>query len=121
MNEISIWADPANGVTVLSNLFIEQYMPRANGEFVKVYLYLLRSLSKAPPSFGPAKAADALDCTEKDILRALKYWEREGLLTLSFDEGSKLSGIRLLPVKENHPAPEQGKQNRKRRLPDEPS
>ena len=29
-------------VTVLTNNFIDNYMPGANGEFVKVYIYLLR-------------------------------------------------------------------------------
>ena len=28
-------------VTVLTNNFIDNYMPEANGEFVKVYIYLL--------------------------------------------------------------------------------
>ena len=32
-------------VTILSNTFIDNYMPEANGEFVKVYIYLLRALS----------------------------------------------------------------------------
>ena len=27
-------------VTILSNTFIDNYMPEANGEFVKVYIYL---------------------------------------------------------------------------------
>ena len=31
-------------VTVLTNNFIDNYMPGANGEFVKVYIYLLRPL-----------------------------------------------------------------------------
>ena len=29
-------------VTAVPDLFLEQYMPAANGEFVKVYLYLLK-------------------------------------------------------------------------------
>ena len=29
-------------VTVITNEFIDEYMPTANGEYVKVYLYLLR-------------------------------------------------------------------------------
>ena len=36
-------------VTILSNTFIDNYMPEANGEFVKVYIYvhspMLRFLS----------------------------------------------------------------------------
>ncbi len=30
-------------VTLIPNRFLDEYMPRANGEFVKIYLYLLRS------------------------------------------------------------------------------
>ena len=63
-----------NDATILSNIFIDRFMPKANGEFVKVYIYLLRSLSQAPVSFSLAQMADRLLCTERDILRALKYW-----------------------------------------------
>lgn len=69
-------------VTVLSNIFIDNYMPRANGEFVKVYIFLLRMLGDDHASFSLEHMADRLFCTEGDILRALKYWEKEGLLTL---------------------------------------
>lgn len=73
--------NPANRkVTVLENEFIDRYMPRANGEYVKVYLLLLRHLDESASLPAPSKLADLLDCTEKDILRALNYWEKEGLL-----------------------------------------
>ena len=49
-------------VTILSNTFIDNYMPEANGEFVKVYIYLLRSLSNAPVSFSLEQMADRLLC-----------------------------------------------------------
>ena len=83
-------------VTLLSNTFIDFYMPEANGEFVKVYIYLLRSLSQAPVSFSLAQMADRLLCTERDILRALKYWAKQGLLSLDFTDNKKLCGIALL-------------------------
>ena len=67
-------------VTILSNTFIDNYMPEANGEFVKVYIYLLRALSSAPVSFSLEQMADRLLCTERDILRALKYRMRFPLL-----------------------------------------
>ena len=28
--------------TSVSNIFMDEYMPRANGEFIKIYLHLLR-------------------------------------------------------------------------------
>ena len=82
-------------VTTLSNFFIDRYMPKANGEFVKVYIYLLRMLENTKTSFGLAQMADSLFCTEGDILRALKYWENEGLLSVLYKE-EQLAGITLL-------------------------
>lgn len=63
--------------TLVSNLFIDQYMAGANGEYVKVYLYLLRHAGK-PFSLG--EIADALHYTEGDVKRAIAYWEKAGVL-----------------------------------------
>jgi DnaD/phage-associated family protein len=95
--------------TLISNQFIDQYMPRANGEFVKVYLYLVRILSGTEVSFSLEETADRLLCTEKDILRALKYWEKEKLVSLRFTSDKKLNGILLLspePTQEAAPVTE---------------
>lgn len=94
-------------VTVLSNSFIDNYMPEANGEFVKVYIYLLRSLSGNPVSFSLEQMADRLLCTERDILRALKYWAKLNLLSLDYTPDKKLSGICMLnPNASSAPADE---------------
>lgn len=67
---------PAN-VTVVSNEFIDQYMAAANGEYVKVFLYLLRHERE---DLDLASIADALNHTEADVKRALAYWKRTGVL-----------------------------------------
>ena len=85
-------------VTVLSNYFIDRYMPEANGEFVKVYIYLVRMLSSAPVSFSLEKMADSLLCTERDIIRALKYWSKQALISLDYNNAKTLCGIRILPL-----------------------
>lgn len=85
--------------TLLSNIFIDDYMPEANGEFVKVYIYLLRTLSNSPVSFSLEEMADRLLCTERDILRGLKYWSRQELLALDFTENRVLSNITILAPK----------------------
>ena len=82
-------------VTILSNTFIDNYMPEANGEFVKVYIYLLRALSSAPVSFSLEQMADHFFCTERDIIRALKYWEKEKLLTLTYRNNEDIADIIL--------------------------
>lgn len=93
-------------VTLLSNIFIDDYMPEANGEFVKVYIYLLRALSTTPVSFSLEEMADHLLCTERDILRALKYWARQELLALDFTDDKSLRAIALLPPRSKAPASE---------------
>ncbi len=85
MGEIIIQNIPTTGVTTIPNWFLEQYMPAANGEFVKVYLLLLHTISQGK-SFSLVDMADALSCTERDIMRALQYWEKAGLLKLSVND-----------------------------------
>lgn len=85
--------------TCISNLFLDYYMPKANGEYVKVYLYLLRALQNPSLELSVTLLADALDHTEGDILRALKYWEKEGILTLEYQKSKELAGIELLEIK----------------------
>lgn len=69
-----------HGVTVISNEFIDKHMAGANGEYVKVYLCILRNGGAVSSA---AKLADELNSTEADVRRALVYWERAGLLELS--------------------------------------
>lgn len=94
MDGISVYSEDT-GTTLVPNEFIDYYMPRANGTFVKVYLYLLRCLTAPEASFGISVIADALEETEKDILRALRYWERENVLSLTWNEQNDISGIKL--------------------------
>lgn len=96
MSLISLQNSSELGVTILSNRFIDNFMPRANGEFVKVYIYLLRAVSSSPSSFSLEHMADRLFCTERDIFRALKYWEGEKILSLTYTTDRQLSGITLL-------------------------
>ena len=75
--------------------FIDRYMTGANGEFVKTYLLLLRLSGEG--SVSVSVLADRLDQTEKDVRRALKYWEKAGLLSLRELDGEILSLRLLLP------------------------
>ena len=83
-------------VTVLTNNFIDNYMPEANGEFVKVYIYLLRLLSDASVPFSLEQMADHFFCTERDIVRALKYWEKVNLLTLTYRSNEDITDRQFL-------------------------
>ena len=69
-------------MTMLPNSFVDHYMANANGEFVKVYLFLLRHVEDAASSLSISMIADYLNNTENDVLRAFRYWESVGLLRL---------------------------------------
>lgn len=80
MKELKLTKYVQTNATVLDNEFIDHYMVRANGEYVKVYLLLLRHMNHSFGYLSVSELADLLECTEKDILRALRYWKSEGLL-----------------------------------------
>ena len=94
MSSFSINTTYPVDVTLLPNVFLDTYMPSANGEFVKIYLYLLRMAGRNA-DFSLAAVADALSCTEADVRRALRYWERTGLLLISGDPSGEMDGISL--------------------------
>ncbi len=81
----------ASDITLVPNHFLDEHMLQANGEFVKIYLYLLRCAPDSLPSLS--LLADKMSCTERDILRAVRYWEKEGLLKLGLDDEKKISDI----------------------------
>lgn len=87
--------------TQVPNRFIDEYMPHANGSFVKVYLYLLRQMGSGTATLTIEGMADMLSNTEADILRALHYWEKQGLLSISEKDGQP-EGICLLPFPETN-------------------
>ena len=61
--------------TPVENMFITEYMLRAPGDFVKVYLYALMT-----PRMSLSSMAKDLDMQEEDVERAFKYWARDGLV-----------------------------------------
>ena len=73
--------------------FIDHYLMDAPGEFVKIYLYLLRCMKSVDNSPSLSDVADKLNFTEKDVLRALKYWEKKKLLSLVYNSEKQLCGI----------------------------
>ncbi len=115
MSNISLHAEGVSDVTIVPNIFIDQFMPSANGAYVKVYLYLLRCFLGNHPELSISSIADRLEDTEKDILRALAYWEKLQLLTLIRNDQKDIISIHLVDLSKFQnravplatPAPEQ--------------
>ncbi len=96
MNKISLNTEGISDVTIVPNTFIDLFMPSANGAYVKVYLYLLRSFSNNNLEFAISTIADHLDNTEKDIIRALNYWEKQKLLRIERNYQKELTAIHMI-------------------------
>ncbi|MCR4590627.1 MAG: DnaD domain protein [Lachnospiraceae bacterium] len=91
---ISLYESGSNGHTKVSNHFIDHFMTNANEAQIKIYLYLLRSVSSGKDISLPL-IADRFNYTERDIIRSLIYWDKQGLITLDYDENRNVKGICL--------------------------
>ena len=96
MSTFRLQQDGVRNSTSVPNCFIEKFMPKAAGEFVKIYIYILKCLEENCCELSISRIADVFNDTEKDIIRALKYWDKKGLLTLTFE------GDILVSLKVNH-------------------
>lgn len=95
MGVLTIYQDSYTDSTVIPNRFIDEYMQAANDAQIKIYLYLIRMVSaRLDTSIGDI--ADKFNYTEKDVVRALKYWEKNRLLLLDYDEHRNITGIHLM-------------------------
>mgnify|MGYP002728735824 FL=1 len=68
--------------TCISNDFLDKYLGSANGDYIKVYLLMLRHKGE---QFTVTDAADALNLTDGDIERAVRYWEKQGVFKAGTD------------------------------------
>ena len=68
--------------TCISNDFLDKYLATANGDYIKVYLLMLRHKGE---QFTVTDAADALNLTDGDIERAVRYWEKQGVFKAGTD------------------------------------
>jgi len=99
MSQFKVYQEYSHDATLVSNIFIDQYMKDANDAQIKIYLYLLRILT-SNQNCSISDLADQFNYTEKDVLRALRYWEKCNLLSLDFDDSKALVGVRFLDIVE---------------------
>lgn len=93
MDTIRIRSCFTQDVTVISNDFLDRFLPESNGDFLKIYLYLLRTAGTRTEAITLSGIADRMNCTETDVDRALRYWEKEGVLSLVRNDAGGLDEI----------------------------
>lgn len=101
MNYIKLYTEEYDpGVTLVSNVFIDYFLKDANDAQVKIYLYLIRHISNHKP-FTISNIADEFNHTEKDVIRALSYWEQKQVLSLEYDGSDNIIGIEFHELNED--------------------
>ncbi len=68
--------------TPVSNIFIDKFMPKARGEFVKVYLLGLKYCVSGELGVSSQIMASTLHLLETDVLNAWNYWNDENLIKM---------------------------------------
>ena len=98
MNTIQLHTDMPRNITMIPNAFLDHYMSGANGEFLKIYLYLLRWAGCPDAAITTSSIADFFNLTESDVKRALRFWEQEQLLQISWNPDQTIAALCLRPV-----------------------
>lgn len=65
----------------VSNAFLDRYLSSARGDFIKVYLYCLKS-GYSNNNISIDNISTSLNLLQTDIMKALEYWEEEGVMRL---------------------------------------
>ena len=94
MSRLTLYKDNLTDSTIVSNHFIDEYMKDANDAQIKVYLYLLRMMNSNLPT-SISDIVDKFNHTEKDVIRALTYWEKRNLLRLDYDDKGEICGLHM--------------------------
>ncbi|MFL0195090.1 DnaD domain protein [Clostridium sp. WILCCON 0269] len=68
--------------TPVNNIFIDKFMPKARGEFVKVYLLGLKYCKSGELGVNSQIMANTLHLLETDVLNAWNYWNDENVLKI---------------------------------------
>jgi ABC-type dipeptide/oligopeptide/nickel transport system permease component len=92
-------------VTPVENLFILEFMLKAPGDFVKVYLYGLKQCYHPNASENTLEAfSHALGLEKTLIQNAFHYWSRQGILSYSEDQehGLQIQYYNIKDVLYNH-------------------
>lgn len=70
-------------ITPLENMFIQQYLVKSPGDYVKIYIFCLNSCYYPDGSnITYDSIASALKLSRDDVQRALRYWSRLGIMTV---------------------------------------
>lgn len=88
-----------DGYTVLDNRFLNEFLPQATGEDVKVYLFGLSLCANPNVEENNLDTISKVLClTEDEVIRSFSYWQEVGLVQIASRNPLQ---IKYLPVRAN--------------------
>ncbi len=90
--------NPFEGLTAISNVFIDNYFGSVNPTYIMVYLYLYRHSQSGMPEMQ--QVSRDLNLLESDIVNSLRFWHKEGIIRLNETEGIE---VEFLPIEPKEP------------------
>ena len=94
MSEINLNVTVNTNATIISNAFIERFINDANASHIRFYLYLMY-YSKNHRSFSIGNACDFLDDSERDVIRSINYWEKQGVFKVTRTDKNTITSISI--------------------------
>lgn len=84
-------SDDNLATTTIENIFINEYMPKANGDYVKIYLFgLKQATNHQSVTIDNRDLAKNFSLTEGDVIAAWKYWEDQKILKVEYIGSEKI-------------------------------
>lgn len=77
-----VFKSRGSNYTPVSNIFIDKFMPKARGEFVKVYLLGLKYCVSGELGVSSQIMAGVLHLLETDVVNAWNYWNEENVIRM---------------------------------------
>lgn len=94
MSEINLNVTVNTNATIISNAFIERFINDANASHIRFYLYLMY-YSKNHRNFSISNACDFLDDSERDVIRSINYWEKQGVFKVTRTDKNTITSISI--------------------------
>ena len=89
-----------NASTIIDNKFIASYLPEANGDAVKVYLYGLFVCQTGDEDITFDKFCENVKLEKEEVCDCFKFWEELGIVNVISEEPFI---VRYLPVTSARP------------------
>ncbi|AWZ49713.1 DnaD domain protein [Hathewaya limosa] len=88
--------------TCVNNIFIDKYMAKARGEYVKIYLLGLKYSMSGEIGASSDIIASKLNLLQSDILNAWNYWNAEGVIKMTALDNKGNYSIEFLDLVESN-------------------